>query len=83
MQERQTEGYKTTYENNQGITGKEMNEQGEVINTITIINKIHAQYTLPDTGGNGTQVFVFSGLLLMCGSLLGYELNYKRKEKKL
>lgn len=83
VQERETEGYKTTYENNQGITGKEMNEQGEVINTITIINKIHAQYTLPDTGGNGTQVFVFSGLLLMCGSLLGYELNYKRKEKKL
>lgn len=79
IQERQTEGYKTTYENNQGITGKETDENGNVINKITIINKKLSEYSLPKTGGPGTELFALVGLVLIFISLCGYKMK-NRKE---
>ena len=83
VQEKEMEGYKTTYENNQGITGKELDAAGNVNNTITITNKEYAQYSLPETGGIGTNVFALTGVLLIVESLLGYRLFYKREGRKL
>ena len=38
-------------------------------------------FVLPETGGIGTNIFVLGGGLLMAGSLIGYNLKYKRKER--
>ena len=73
IQEKQVHGYKSTYENNQGIT------EG----TITVTNRVYSSYSLPETGGNGTNHFVILGLFLMTLSLIRYlSIRYIEIKKK-
>ncbi|MBR5315613.1 MAG: Cna B-type domain-containing protein, partial [Firmicutes bacterium] len=70
VQEKEVDGYKSVYENNQGI----------VEGTITITNRAYSSYSLPETGGMGTNHFVVFGVLLMMLSMCGYFL-YNKKMK--
>ncbi|MEE1117013.1 Cna B-type domain-containing protein, partial [Methanosphaera sp.] len=73
VKEQSVEGYNTTYENNKGIS------EG----TIIIQNKEIENYSLPETGGIGTTIYVITGIFLVMGSLLyGYNLKHRRKEVK-
>lgn len=83
VQEVQVEDYKVSYENNQGITGKEIGPDGTSDNVITITNKEYAPYSLPDTGGIGTKPFALSGCLMMAISFCIHIFNKKRREGKL
>lgn len=48
--------------------------------TVTVTNS--AGYTLPNTGGTGTILFIYSGLLLMAGAVgYGYKLRRRRERR--
>ena len=71
VQEKEIDGYKSTYENNQGIT------EG----TITITNKALSYYSLPETGGMGTNLLTVFGILLIAVSICGYFLYHRIFQK--
>lgn len=66
------------YENNNGIT--DSSKEGNIV----ITNKVNdTAYTLPETGGTGTNRFTAVGLALMAASLMcGYVMRRKRRERR-
>lgn len=66
------------YENNNGIT--DSSKEGNIV----ISNKINdTAYTLPETGGTGTNRFTAVGLSLMAASLMcEYVMRRKRRERR-
>ena len=77
IQEEEIKGFKTYYENNDGIIGVGEDETDSEDNTIIITNKELNEYCLPETGGTGTKPFILGGCLLMAMSLLGY--SFRRR----
>lgn len=77
VEEKPYSGYKTTYENNGGINSS-VNNDGEVINPITVTNTKSNSYVLPQTGGMGLAYFTAAGLTASIGACLG--LLKKRKK---
>lgn len=69
VEELSTEGYKTTYDNNDGIV------QGTV--TITNQSTTPSTHVLPNTGGTGTEPYTLGGLLLISMAVL---LLYSKKK---
>lgn len=75
VQEEEIKGFKTQYENNDGIVGVGENEMDTAENTIIITNKEYNDYYLPETGGTGIKPFILGGCLLMAISLIGYRMK--------
>lgn len=72
VRENPIEGFETTYSEN--------NENGIQFGNIGIVNTQNG-FVLPETGGGGTAALTAAGLLLTCGSLIGYFLLRLKRRK--
>lgn len=78
------DGYTTTYK----IDGSDL-EAGKTFtpsekgDKVTVTNTAYPEYDLPMTGGSGTQMYVFTGsLLIMSALLLSLYKNIKRRDER-